>query len=443
MRLPVSPDANVYLIALVLALASGILFGLAPLRLVNRTDPYQVIKSARTGVAGRRISFRDLLLGGQIAMCAVLVTSSIVAVRGLARSLHSDFGFQPDNAMVMNANLDMGGYRDASVPIMQRRMIDAMAAIPGVTAAGLIDRLPLSGNWVTTSVFTGDTTDLRPSNVAVVPVLYSVSPEYFESAGTALLAGRNFSLHDDPNSPRVAIVNREFVRKVFGPAAGGVGRHFKRRDGTRVEVVGIVEDGKYQSLTEAPTAALFVPILQMPSSDAWLVVRSKREPEQLATAMRDTLRGLDAGLPVYIKTWVKEMDLVMFPSLVATVSLGVLGLMGAMLSVSGIFGMAAYSVSRRLKELGIRMALGAQRREVLHAALGGAFRLLAVGSAAGMLLGVLSTRVLASIVYQATPRDPLVLATVILAMLLLGLAATWIPAQRALSLDPVKLLRED
>jgi ABC-type antimicrobial peptide transport system permease subunit len=127
----------------------------------------------------------------------------------------------------------------------------------------------------------------------------------------------------------------------------------------------------------------------------------------------------------------------------ATVALGVLGVMGAMLSITGIFGMAAYAVSKRLRELGIRMALGAQRTEVLQAALGRPLKLLAWGSAAGLLLGLLASRVLAFMVYQATPRDPLVLAGVVLAMLLLGLIATWIPAQRALSIDPVNLLREE
>ena len=127
----------------------------------------------------------------------------------------------------------------------------------------------------------------------------------------------------------------------------------------------------------------------------------------------------------------------------AATALGVMGAMGAILSLTGIFGMAAYSVSKRLRELGIRMALGAQRKEVLQAALGRPFKLLAFGSAAGLFLGILASRVLASIVYQATPRDPLVLAGVVLAMALLGLLATWIPAQRALSIDPMILLREE
>jgi ABC-type antimicrobial peptide transport system permease subunit len=144
-----------------------------------------------------------------------------------------------------------------------------------------------------------------------------------------------------------------------------------------------------------------------------------------------------------IRPWSTELGGILFPSRMATVSLGVLGAMGGMLSITGIFGMAAYSVSKRLRELGIRIALGAQPKEVLQAALGRAFKLLAVGSGVGLVLGLLATKVLAFIVYQATPRDPLVLAGVVVAMLLLGLVATWIPAQRALSVNPLILLREE
>jgi ABC-type antimicrobial peptide transport system permease subunit len=188
---------------------------------------------------------------------------------------------------------------------------------------------------------------------------------------------------------------------------------------------------------------MFFPMLQSPSSGTTLVARSNRDPQQLAVAMRAKLRDLDAQLPPYIETWSKGMDPVLFASRMAAISLGVLGVMGAMLAVTGIFGMSAYSVSKRLKELGIRMALGAQRNEVLQAALGRAFQLLAWGSAAGLVLGILASRLLASIVYTATPRDPVVLAGTVLAMAFIGLVATWIPAQRALSLDALTLLRED
>ncbi len=153
--------------------------------------------------------------------------------------------------------------------------------------------------------------------------------------------------------------------------------------------------------------------------------------------------GWIEALPLYIQPRARALDITLFGPRMATMSLGVLGLMGAMLSITGIFGMAAYSVSKRMKELGIRIALGAQRREVLQAALGHALRLLAFGSAAGLLLGVLASRVIEAIVYQATPRDPLVLAGAVLAMALLGVLATWMPAQRALSIDPLTLLREE
>ncbi len=159
--------------------------------------------------------------------------------------------------------------------------------------------------------------------------------------------------------------------------------------------------------------------------------------------MKSKLRQLDASLPLDIETWNSKLSVVFFPARVATMSLGVLGVMGAMLSITGIFGMAAYSVSKRLKELGIRVALGAKRREVVQAALGRAFRLLVFGSLVGLLLGIAAGKVLSAIVYGATSRDALVLAAAVLAMMLLGLVATWIPAQRALSLDPSRLLREE
>ena len=444
-HVPLSPDARIYGVALTLALVSGFLFGIVPVRQVLRTDPYQIVKSGWTGTIGRRTTVRDLLLGTQIAICAVLVTSSIVAVRGLARSLQGDYGFETRNAMLVSTNLAMAGYNSDRVPAMQKGMIDAIGTIPGIEQVGLVNNYPplVYGAASRTNVFREETKDRTPSNIASMPYRYDVSPEYFDAAGTSLLAGRPFSWHDDKSAPAVAVVNREFAGKLFGSVTEAIGRTFTLQDGTRVQTVGVVEDGKYLSLTEEQQPAIFLPSLQSPSSQSYLVVRSHRDPQQLAAAMRSKLRELDTGLPADIDTWNALLNVVLFPSRVATVSLGVLGGMGAILSITGIFGMAAYSVSKRLRDLGIRMALGAQRKEVLGAALGRAFKLLAFGSAAGLFLGILSSRVLASIVYQATPRDPLVLAGAVLAMALLGLLATWIPAQRALSVDPAILLREE
>jgi predicted permease len=442
MHTPVDPDATVYGLALVLSLVSGLLFGSVPVRQVLRTNPYEVVKSGAAARVGRRITGRDVLLAVQISLCAVLVTSSLVAVRGLVFALHGNFGFEPKQAMLVGADLHMAGYSGDRVAPLQKRMLDAVAAIPGVESVGLTDALLLNDSN-SSNVFSDDIADLRPSNAAANTYMYRISPEYLHAEGTTLLSGRSFTVHDDQNSPRVAIVNREFARKIFGSVTNEVGGHFKLPDGARIQVVGIAEDGKYSTLTEDSHPAMFLPILQWPANSAWLVVRSSRAPEQLGSAIRSTLNQIDAGLPVVIEMRLDEIGGVLFPYQMASVSLGVMGGMGAMLAVTGIFGMAAYSVSKRLRELGIRVALGAQRKEVLKAALGRAFKLLVFGSAVGLFLGILASRVLAFIVYQATPRDPLVLAGVVLAMALLGLLATWIPARRALSVDPAILLREE
>lgn len=446
LHVSLNPDARLYVVALLLALVSGLLFGAVPVRQILRTNPYEVVKSGPGMVGGaavRRMTVRDLLLVVQIAICGVLVTSSLVAVRGLVRSLHSNFGFEPRNAMFVGTNLTTAGYRGDQVPTMQKRMIHAIESIPGVRAVGLIDRPQLFYGAYSSNVFTEKTSDLRPSNAATAAMVYSISPEYFVAAQTALLMGRPLSWRDDKDSPRVAVVNRQFASKIFGSMINALGSYFKSENGSRIQVVGIVENGKYASLTEDPQPAMFLPILQHPSNESSLVVRSSRDPGQLAAAMRSKLRELDAGLPAEIQTWNEELDGALLAPRMATVSLGVMGMMGAMLAITGIFGMAAYAVSKRLRELGIRIALGAQRGEVLRAALGRAFRLLTFGSVAGLLFGLLATRVLAFIVYQATPRDPLVIGGAVLAMLLLGLVATWIPAQRALSIDPLILLHEE
>lgn len=446
LNLPILPDANVYLVAFLLTIASGFLFGAVPVRQVLRTDPYQVVKSGSLAKAGRRITVRDFLLVVQIALCAVLVTSSMVAVRGLIRALSSNFGFEPRNTMLVNTDLHMADYRPADQPAMQKRMMDAMKTIPGVESVGMIAQYPpMHMGWNYSDVFKDDTSDFRPPNAAASPIMYSVTPQYFDAAKTSLVAGRNFTLNDDQRSPLVAVVNEVFARKVFGSVDKALGGYFKAHHGRdRIQVVGVVKNGKYTAnLNEDPQPAMFQPLLQSPSSSAWLVLRSNLNPQELATGIRSKLRDLDPSLPSFIQTWDSEMNGAMFASRMAGVSLGILGILGAILSITGIFGMAAYAVSRRKRELGIRMALGAQSKEVLRAALGPAIRLLAFGSAAGLLLGILASRVLAAVVYQATPRDPLVLAGVVLAMGLVGLVATWIPAHRALAIDPVVLLREE
>jgi predicted permease len=439
---PVTPDASVYGIALLLTLLSGCLFGSVPVGQVLRASPYEIVKAGSSAQFGRRLSARDVLLILQISLCAVLVTSSLVAVRGLVRSLHGNFGFDPLHSILVNADLHMAGYTGDRVPIMQRNILATVEVIPGVETAGLTDQLPLNDSN-SSNIFSDDTADLSASLAVATPYVFHISPAYLQAEGTVLIAGGSFTWHDGQNSPRVAVVNREFARKIFGSEKVAMGRHFKMPDGTRVEVVGVAEDGKYATLTEDPHPAMFLPLLQWPSGASWMVVRSSRDPQELGAAIRRALHQVDAGIPVEVEGRRDEMVTSLFGPRMATIALGVLGVMGAMLSITGIFGLAAYTVSKRLRELGIRVALGAKRVQVLQAALSRPFKLLAFGSAAGLVLGLLTTRLLALIVYQATPRDPLVLLGVVLTMLLIGIAAASIPARRALAIDPVRLLREE
>jgi predicted permease len=394
-------------------------------------------------MAGRRLALRDLLLAVQVTICVLLVTSSMVAVRGLDRSLNGRFGFEPRNALLASIQFEMAGYSNDSVPAVQKRLVEALQTIPAVDAAALTSTPPLDQAWSNINVYHEGEADLRPAKAVARPFNFEITPGYFRAAGTALLSGRDLDWHDDARSPRVAVVNREFARKMFGSDAAAIGSHFKLRDGARVEVVGIVENGKYMNLTEAPQPAMFMPLQQSPSTAVWAVVRSGRDPQELSAAVRGKIRELDRALPVSILTWEQDLQGALFPARVATVALGVMGALGSLLAVTGIFGMAAYSVSKRLKELGIRMALGARAMQVLQAGLGRSLKLLAFGSAAGMLLGVLSARVLPFIVYGATPHDPVVHGGDVLSMVLMGGLAALVPARRALTLDPSRLLREE
>ena len=238
-NVPVNPDVNTYALAFLLAVMSGLFFGLVPVRQILRSDPWQIIRSGTTTAGStRRFTLRDVLLGLQIAICSVLVTASLVAVRGLARSLQDNYGIQPKNVMLVRTDLKMAGYDADKRVQMQKRMLDASATIPGVAAVGYADRLPLSIGGGDSEVFTDATSDFRPTNAAADAQNFAVSPDYFRAAGTVLLAGRSFTMHDEDKAPVVAVVNREFARKVFGSADKAVGSHFKFWGGQRAEVIG-------------------------------------------------------------------------------------------------------------------------------------------------------------------------------------------------------------
>jgi len=437
-----SADVRVFSLALLLSVVSGALIGLLPLKQIWSTNAGQTMRSETDiGTPLRRFAFRDLLLGVQIALCTVLVTASFVALRGMQRSLHAPIGFQPRGVILAETNMHMSGHSDgASLPI-QREMLQQIAHLPEVTAVGTIDGTPLGTGGSTVFVYREGTADFRPSTSAFGAKYFSISPGYLQAAGTRLLSGRDFNWHDDAHGQKVAIVNQTFAHLLFGTGSA-LGQHFTMADKNAYEVVGIVENGKYDSLTERAWPAMFLSSAQNPDSDTTLVIRASLPVEQVVPLLNRVLSDIDPNLPFTFHSWEDALAAIFFPARIATMCLGVMGLLAAMLAITGIFGTAAYSVSKRIRELGIRSALGARPLQIMRSALGRPLVLLASGSAAGLVLGIIASRLLAQIVYQATPRDPLVLGGVISTMVLLGLVATWIPARNALAVDPAGLLRE-
>jgi ABC-type antimicrobial peptide transport system permease subunit len=360
------------------------------------------------------------------------------------RILHAPLGFQPQGAMLADTDLRLvqGG-----VPAEKKKaMIEAVQNIPGVVAAGAISRVPFTGGLRGVPVFPPGTTEFTLNNSVLASYVFTMSPGYFEAADTRLVSGRDFSWHDSATTPHVAIVNQTFARKMWGNTTAIGQRFFLRREGVPidfVEVVGVVEDGKYRTMQESSQPVAYLSSSQNEQSHMIFVVRSQRAQNETAAALERTLSGLEPNAQITVQSWPDALSDMLFPARAATVALGTMGLLAAMLAVTGIFGMAAYNVSRRMKELGIRVALGARAKHVMSAAVGRPIVLLVVGSLAGLLLGVIASRLLGHIVYQANPQDPVVVGGAVLIMVFLGVAASTIPALRALAVDPSKLLREE
>ncbi len=441
-HLAASVNARVYLAGLTLTLGSALLFGMLPARQAWQSSPLQMIKNGPAhGMHLRRFVLRDLLLGAQIAICTLLVTASLVAVRGMERALHTPLGFRPQGAMLADLDLSQLGWAGDVAVARAKAMLEAVRSIPGVTATGTVNRTPFTGGLHGTPIFRPGTIQFKLKNSVLAAYVFQMSPGYLEAAGTQLVRGRDVSWHDTAKTSHVAVVNQTFARKMWGEMPA-IGQHFLV-SGNLTEVVGVAEDGKYHDLEEPPQPVIYLALSQSEPSDTVFVVRSRRSPREMTAALERALQGIEPNVPITVQNWSDALASELFPSRAATVALGVMGLLAAMLAVTGIFGMAAYSVSRRMKELGIRVALGARRAQVMSAAVGRPIVLLGVGSAVGLLSGVLASRLLGQVVYQANPRDPVVVCGATLTMALLGIAASAIPAQRALAVDPSKLMREE
>ncbi|HEX8801862.1 MAG TPA: FtsX-like permease family protein, partial [Terriglobales bacterium] len=453
MRFTVEPQPMLVLVALLVSVLAGALFGIMPLRQIFRADPNDAIKGGGFQSGGvRRWALRDALLAAQIALCCVTITAAFVSLRGLRRTLTMDLGFNPRNAVLTTFDLSQAGYSGVAADHLQRQLLERVSQLPGVEAAGYSNTSNLNGDNTVPEVFSQQTTDFRPSNAAFNTYEYDVSPGFLAAGAIPLLAGRDVSFSDTTTTTAVAIVNQEFARRLFhtdkATAGNAIGRYFKNSSGVSIQIVGIAGDGKQFLPSETPRAAAYFPVSQRPTTRTSLIARVRPDPTgavigSTITSIRNVLHDLDPAIPILTSgEWRSLLAMSFFPAQVATVALGLFGAFGLLLSITGTFGLASYTVSKRIRELSIRVALGAQARQVLSAALGRMLVLLAGGSVAGLLLGVAASRVLSHIVFQATAQDPVVLAAVAFTILFSGLFAVAGPVRRALRVDPANVLRE-
>ena len=439
----VNPDWRVFLFALLVSIFASVLFGSAPAWRASRTDPNAVLRGSPTGWRARSLGFRDILVALQVALCFVLVAGCLLSLRGLQQALRLNLGFKPQHVSVAGFDLGLAGYSEEQGRVFQQRVLEAIQRLPGVQSASYSNSVPLSIDQSQDGVYPADKADLRPSDV-VDATRYQVSPGFFKTLGTKLLAGRDFNWHDDAASPSVAIVNLAFAKRVMN-TEDPIGKRFRNGlNGGLIEVIGLVEDGKYGSLTESHVPAVFWPMLQVHNSTTTIEVRSPRSATEMISEVRGAIRQLDPELPLYGTGSLEQMlGFAFFPRRVAAIALSAFGVLAMVLAATGIHGLVAYVVSRRTHEIGIRMALGASPAQVLQHVMGKTAALVVLGSFVGLVLAMAMGQVIASVVYGAQLRDPIVMLCVLFTIALLGFFASWSPARRATRIEPTVALRYD
>jgi predicted permease len=440
-QMNVNSDWRVFLFAFAVSIVAGALFGCAPAWRASKTDPNAVLKGAVASSGRRRLAFRDALVVLQVSLCFVLVAACLISLRGLQQALKMRLGFEPEGVSVVAFDLGLAGYSgNEKVGSFQRKVLETFEQLPGVRSASYSDSMPLSIDQSHTTVYPAEKTAPQQADWVSV-TYYQVSPGFFATMGTRLLAGRDFNWHDDEKSPRVAIVNIAFAKRVLH-SENAIGKRF--RQGDLVEVVGEVEEGKYESLTESQVPAVFWPILQSPNPTTTVEVRSSLPASQMVSEMRRAVETLDPELPVYGTGSLSDMlGFAFFPTHAAAIALSAFGVLAIMLAVTGIHGLVSYAVARRVREIGIRMAIGARPAQVLKLVLGRIMVLMAIGSAIGLVLALAAGQVLASVVYGASSHDLWTLLAVLGTILVLGLLSSWAPTRRALGIEPIAALRHE
>jgi predicted permease len=435
-------DSRVLLFASAVSLLTGLLFGLAP-----------ALQSAHASLAGamrndapseklRRVNLRDFLVTSQIALSVMLLIGSVLVVRSLQHALSLHLGFEPRHAAALSFDLALQGYSEDRGREFQRRLLDKVRSMPGIEAAGMINGLPLTLNISNSSIFLEGKPEPRPGD-APVANMYQITPGYLRAMQTRLVAGRDLDQRDGKDAPLVVLVNEAFARQLL-PGEGPVGRRFRYgTTGKWRQIAGVVEDGKYRSLSEAPSPAVFQDMEQNSQSyNVTLVARSPLPEAETVRQLRRAVAELDPSLTIYeAGSLTSELALALFPARLVAVVLGSFGLLAAVLAATGVYGIMAYAVSRRTREIGIRMALGAASSQVLRVVLNRAAVLVGLGTAVGLTVALAAGKFFGQILYGVSPHDPLTYVCALALMAAVAFVACWVPARRAVRVDPLTALR--
>ena len=447
-KLGVAVDGRVLLFTTGTSILSAFLFGLTPALRATKLNLTPALRA--TGVVSSkqgRLWGRNLLVSGQVALSLLLLIVSTILVQGFQAELASGPGFRIDRLFLMSFNTTLVRYTDAQKQQFYKQLLDKTRLTPNVTLAALASSVPLGVGGVMTGVVP-EGVQLKPGQEAISVFHNIVSDGYFETIALPITQGRSFTQADQRDTLPVAIVNEQFAEH-YWPGRSAIGKRLRLRNakGPLVQIVGVAKTAKYISISEAPLDFLYLPFSQNPQSQMSLIAESAGPS---ATALFGVLRrltaGIDRNMPIYDARSMRDMyenRAVRIAAIFANV-VGGLGMMGVLLALIGLYGLVSYSVNRRTREIGIRMAIGADRPSVLRMVLGQGLTLGLVGAAAGLLLGIFANRALQSMAFVHFGRTGLVPFTVVPALLLLTiLAATYLPARRASCISPTRALREE